>query len=195
MNDQPAKIEDQLATLKKLEEKLAQIQFLSKAVDVQNVLGIVVLFYSASFGSPQKDLISFVSENKLKWIPMTTVIAPIVEEILFRGFLKEWLEGGCDLINRHIYATSQESQHHISNFAQAIVFGAIHMMSKNKIENALLFASLGIMGVIQGQWKRYEEGSLLTPIKQHIKQNILNMFICICLIPILKEVVLSLKKS
>jgi membrane protease YdiL (CAAX protease family) len=177
------------------EEKFTQIQFLSKVVNIQHVVSIAGLFYSACFGFFQKDLISFISENKLKLIPMTVVICPIVEEILFRGFLKEWLEIGCDQINRHIYAISKESQHHISNFAQAILFGAVHMMSKNKTENALIFASTGILGVIQGQWKRFEEGSLLTPIKQHIKQNTLNVFIFACLIPILKEAVLSLQKS
>lgn len=195
VNDQPATIKEQLATLKKLEEKVTQLKFFLIVSIIQNVVGIAGLFYSARFGFLQKDLISFVSENKLKWIPMATLICPIVEEILFRGFLKEWMEVGCDLIDRHIYAISKGLQHHISNFAQAILFGAVHMMSKNNTENALIFASTGIFGFAQGLRKRDEEGSLLTPIKQHIKQNTLCMFITICLIPILKEAVLSLKKS
>lgn len=190
------KIQEELATLDELiEKKKLQVQFLSNVVNIQIILNIVGLFYSARFGFLQIDLISFVSENKLKRIPMATVIAPIVEEILFRGFFTEWLEVGCDLVARHIYAISKESQHHISNFAQAIVFGAGHMISKNKTENALIFAVTGILGVTQGQWKRVEEGSLLFPIQQHIKVNTMSLFMAIYLIPFLKEAVLSLKKA
>jgi membrane protease YdiL (CAAX protease family) len=173
---------------KRLHERGNQLDFLLKIIKIQLIAGVATLFYSIFYGSPQQDLIAFISENKLKWIPMATLIGPVVEEVLFRGFLKEWMEVGCDLIDRYIYAISKESQHHISNVAQATLFGACHMISKNKTENALIFASTGILGIMQGLWKRIEEGSLRTPINQHIKQNTLNLLITLCLIPILKQV-------
>ncbi len=172
----------------KFREKMNQLDFISKMIKIQQIAGIAYLVYINFYGFAQKNVISRISENQLKMIPMAILIAPIVEEILFRGFLKEWIEVGCDLIDRHIYAISKESQHHISNIAQAILFGAGHMINENKAHNAVLFALLGIMGVIQGLWKRYEEGSLLTPIKMHIIQNTVFIVITTCLIPIVKQV-------
>lgn len=173
---------------KKFRERMNQLDFISKIATIRDIASIAYLVYINFYGFPQKDLISHISENQLKMIPMAILIAPIVEEILFRGLLKEWIEVGCGLIGRHIYAMSKESQHHISNIAQAILFGAGHMISKNKIENAIAFAILGIMGVIQGLWKKYEEGSLLTPIKMHIFQNTMFIVITTCLIPLVKQV-------
>ncbi|HEX4839983.1 MAG TPA: CPBP family intramembrane glutamic endopeptidase [Rhabdochlamydiaceae bacterium] len=165
---------------KKPQEKSYKIELSSKLINIQVVVNIAGFVWGFFYGICQKNFPS-VSDNILEQILDQALITPIIEEVFFRGFLMEWIGVGCDQIDRHIYSISKESQNHISNFVQAILFGAVHMFNDNKIENAFIFAMTGTLGATLGYWKIIEEGGLLTPIKVHSIQDTLCMFTAICL--------------
>lgn len=167
------------------ESKLKTLQSLVKMQRVQIAYNILLAFRTVMYGPIQKEIISAMSENK-KWFVIVNLIAPIVEEILFRGFFKEMIECGCILVDRHLCKITEDRQHIISNTVQALVFGWIHIQGENKVNDALVFFSTFMMGLIQGQRRRYEQGCLLTPIKLHMFQNMGVTLLAVYLLPALK---------
>jgi membrane protease YdiL (CAAX protease family) len=124
-------------------------------------------------GMAQEGVVKAILSRPWFMIPLATVIAPIVEEILFRGFLMERFEDLTHLLNRHkICRLSASVQQKISNLAQAIIFGAIHL--RNKIEEGMalpIFFALSLHGYVAGMFKKKDQ-SLISPIVTHSANNI-----------------------
>lgn len=121
---------------------------------------------------PQVELVQMLLSRPWVMIPIATIIAPIGEEILFRGFLLERLEDVTHLLNRHkICSLSATAQQEISNIAQAIIFGAIHL--RKKIQEGWKFPVFFVLSVIGwgfGEFKR-KDRTLLSPMAIHSANN------------------------
>lgn len=124
-------------------------------------------------GMPQEGVVKLIIEKPWRMIPMATIVAPIAEEILFRGFLLERFEDLTHLLNRHkICLLSQKAQQEISNIAQAIIFGAVHLTAK--IEEGMMIPvvfSLSFFGYIGGLLKR-QDRTLISPVVIHSANNV-----------------------
>lgn len=112
--------------------------------------------------------------KKGNWIIIckATILAPIVEEIIFRGFLKERIEDVLYLISKHIYPIDTEVQSNIVNISQAIIFGSLHMNSKQTSEdNRIIFISTTLFGFVEGKIKDNYHGTLIPSICLHMINN------------------------
>jgi membrane protease YdiL (CAAX protease family) len=120
----------------------------------------------------QEGVVTLLLANPWRMIPIATIIAPVAEEILFRGFLLERLEDATQLLNRHTFCIlSQKAGQEISNVAQALIFGAIHL--KSAIKDGLeihIFLILSYMGYLFGKMKQ-EKLSLIPPMVLHAANN------------------------
>lgn len=102
---------------------------------------------------------------------LAVISAPICEEILFRGFLKERLEDACYLFSKFITPLSNETVQWISNIGQAIIFGYGHMHEKQtRFINAAVFILTSLSGFLDG-WTKYVESTLISPIAIHMMNN------------------------
>lgn len=112
-----------------------------------------------------------IKKGGTRIVVLATVVAPICEEILFRGFLKERFEDACYLFSRFIHPLSNTTVKKISNACQAIIFGAVHMNGKQTFKaNALIFVVTTYIGSWVGGIKD-RESTLITPIGYHMGLN------------------------
>lgn len=121
---------------------------------------------------PQTGIAELVLSRPWRVIPLATVVAPIAEEIFFRGFLLERFEDAMVLLSRwKVIQLSKESQKEIANVCQAVIFGAVHL--RQKIEDGFkfpVFLGLSLAGYIFGKMKRQEKG-LIPPMIVHSANN------------------------
>lgn len=120
----------------------------------------------------QTELVNIILAQPWKMIPLVSIMAPITEEILFRGFFMERLEDAAQLLNRHTFVKlSQKTQDRIVNLIQAIVFGAVHL--GRKIQDGAqipVFLILSLWGYIFGEEKQREK-TLFAPMALHSANN------------------------
>lgn len=121
---------------------------------------------------PQTEVVSLILSQPWKMIPMVSIMAPITEEILFRGFLMERLEDAAQLLNRHTFVKlSQKTQDRVVNLIQAIVFGAVHL--GRKIQDGAqipVFLILSLWGYVFGEAKQNQK-TLFAPMIFHSANN------------------------
>lgn len=112
-----------------------------------------------------------VRHRDLILILQVTVIAPIVEEILFRGFLMERLEDLLALSSRYIYPIRAELQEKIGSCGQAIIFGLGHIGgATNTVAGHLVVPFITLLGGYLGECKR-ETDSLVDGTIRHMSIN------------------------
>jgi membrane protease YdiL (CAAX protease family) len=121
---------------------------------------------------PQVALADAIISQPWKMIPMAMILAPIAEEVLFRGFLQERLEDIAHLLNRHTFVQlSKKTRDLFCDLIQSVVFGALHI--NNKIEEALkwpLLISLSAFGYFLSCLKR-DKKTLVWPVAIHSANN------------------------
>jgi membrane protease YdiL (CAAX protease family) len=120
----------------------------------------------------QEGLHRLLLSQPWKMIPLTAIVAPISEEILFRGFVLERLEDTAHLLNRHIFHTlPQQAQQRISNLAQALIFSAVHFRQAVKDGKKIpIFLLLSALGAFYGGVKQ-DTQSLIPPMLLHSANN------------------------
>lgn len=135
----------------------------------QIAVGIIL----TAFGiTPFQHVAKLIVAGNIRIILLATLVAPITEEILFRGFLKERTEDILYFTHRYFYPISSETQKLISNLVQAIIFGAVHMTSTQKrLANLVIFVATGAIGLLSSYVKDKNKGSLIPSISYHAMLN------------------------
>lgn len=103
------------------------------------------------------------------WIFRACVIAPIIEEIIFRGFLQEKLR------NMQVFvfgpkAADSDLHKSIRVAVQAILFGLAHVRPEQAAINGIVFLFTGIVGAYNGYLKE-ETSTLWVPMAFHAHVN------------------------
>lgn len=118
---------------------------------------------------PQKHLLDLLRANPLKMFMLGGVIAPIAEEILFRGFLLERLEDAVHLLKRFTPIRLADSK---AAVAQAIFFGVIHvkkaMETADRVSTAIV---ISLMGFLFAKVKKSDR-TLISPTALHAANNL-----------------------
>lgn len=152
---------------KSLDRKV-MIEFLVTVLCVNVIYGMAFSYFNISIGQHVQELIK---KGSLRILLIAIVVAPISEEILFRGFLQERLEDGCYLFSRFITPLSSKCVKRVSNISQAIIFGLSHVNERQTpLANALILASTTLMGYGFGGIKNLE-ASLFSSIFTHMSIN------------------------
>lgn len=117
------------------------------------LINIGILLSTGSFENPQRNLFTdpggFTWSNYVLAMVAGAIIAPIVEELIFRGLLYQWLRSRTNVA--------------IAVLLSGAIFGAIHMIP-------IAFPALFVVGVVLAlafQWSK----SLWVPITLHVFQN------------------------
>lgn len=114
------------------------------------------------------------------WPPLlfTCFCSPVLEEVLFRGFLQERLLEGLQLVDRHITPISKDTQTKISLAVQALAFGTCQTYataSTKAFQSFSTFCSASYIGYTFGSLKIENKGSLLPPMLFHMVYNTLTI--------------------
>lgn len=122
---------------------------------------------------PQAGLAEAILAQPWRMIPIATIVAPVAEEILFRGVLLERLEDATQLLSRHTFVKlSKNTQEFCCDVIQAVVFGALHInQTIKKAMQMPLFLGLSFMGYIFALLKRENNNSLVAPAVIHSANN------------------------
>lgn len=132
------------------------------------------LFYTA-FGLPVLVVAQKILFCDLRVIFMTTAVAPVVEEVLFRGFIQERIEDMTFLTNRYVYPLSAQTREKVSCATQAIFFGLCHLPGKQVIgsfiDKLFVCSTITFSGYCYGKAKNKDQ-SLLSSIALHAIQNV-----------------------
>ncbi|HLB52534.1 MAG: hypothetical protein A3E80_04730 [Chlamydiae bacterium RIFCSPHIGHO2_12_FULL_49_9] len=133
------------------------------AISVICIAAFVLGGFVLPVGNPQVALEALKMAGFLQFIFRTVIIAPIAEEILFRGFLQERLEDRSILL-----PFSKETREEICNVAQAILFGFAHITGGQVSEAGkwIVMAITTHMGYAFGKLK-LKKKSLVTPMLMH----------------------------
>ncbi|MGB7979099.1 MAG: CPBP family intramembrane glutamic endopeptidase [Chlamydiales bacterium] len=118
---------------------------------------------------PPSDFAKTVLANPWRMISLAAIVAPVAEEILFRGFFIERLEDIGLLLNRHTFIQlGKRTTDFCIDVIQALVFGAAHL--KNILAPSF-------MGYVFSLWKR-KQNTLIAPMVIHSAHNISVLFHC-----------------
>lgn len=101
-----------------------------------------------------------------------TVLAPIAEEILFRGFLQERIEDFYILMNAYVITIPTEAVEVISIVVTNLLFGAAHIIGNQVVPAASLyiFYVTTMIGFFLSSLKE-KENSLIPSMVTHMVQN------------------------
>lgn len=121
----------------------------------------VLLFFQTPVQVEQtavKNLKAAISDPVLYWVMMLSIIfiVPVIEEVLFRGFLQTWLK--------------QKLGRKFAIFITAFTFALFHFTSAQGIENFELITSLFVLGCFLG-FLFERQKSLWAPIGLHATFN------------------------
>lgn len=137
------------------------------------LLPLFVGLTTASGILPLQAVGTHILAGNKKIILLVAVIAPIVEEILFRGFLQERLEDLATLVDRHLCSLTQRTKERFSTIAQSLLFGSVHITGEQVAKQSskvVVFCATSFLGYIFTAAKK-EDRSLLSPIAIHSSQN------------------------
>lgn len=121
---------------------------------------------------PQEGIAKLLLTYPWQMFPIAAILAPVAEEILFRGFILERLEDLASMMNRKVDLLSSKAVKMICNMAQATIFGVVHLRSK--IEDGFkipVAMALSLSGFFMGKSKENNK-SLLAPMTFHSANNI-----------------------
>lgn len=128
-----------------------------------------------SLGLPVQVVAQKILFCDLRVIFIATVIAPVVEEILFRGFIQERIEDVSFLVGRYIHQIPVGTTEKIALATQAVFFGLSHLPGNQIIgslfDKVIVFSTVTFSGYYYGMAKNKDQ-SLLPSIALHALQNI-----------------------
>jgi membrane protease YdiL (CAAX protease family) len=137
------------------------------------VMPVVICLMTSAGVVPMQAAALQIMAGNLRIIFLATVVAPVAEEILFRGFIQERFEDLAMLVDHHIYPLSERVKQGFSVGLQSLFFGAIHIMGNQVATfSSKIFVLCGTSLV--GFWLtlvKNEDRSLLSPIAIHSAQN------------------------
>jgi len=126
--------------------------------------------------SPQV-ITSLILTKNLKLILLVTLIGPITEEIIFRGFVQERIEDVISLADKYISPFSKKlrtrSIESLGNIATSLLFGYTHIIGGQIVHESykkIVFISTSIIGYMLGGMK-LKHRSLISPIGCHVAHN------------------------
>lgn len=145
---------------------------------------VVLLYYFSDFlhtillpieknGSFLQKVAEEIAKRDLFTLTLSVFIAPITEEILFRGYLEERTHDVLSVISRFIYPISQNIRSEITRLFSSTAFGLMHITSsqvegiKSKIVVFFDTALSGYFGSIMKQ----NHNQLITSITVHCINN------------------------
>lgn len=137
------------------------------------VIPIVVALTTAFGIIPLQAVAAKILAGDLRIIFLVTIVAPIVEEILFRGFIQERLEDLATLIDRHVYQLSESTKQLGSTLIQSLFFGSLHITGSQVSTLAgklIILFQTTILGVFFTYIKNTHD-SLLPSIAIHSAHN------------------------
>ncbi len=149
---------------KKLFELFVGSLLISLGFGALRMVGILPL----AAAGPVQRVVSEGMKKPLEFAFKAIIQAPIVEEILFRGFLQERLEDIGHFFSKTICPIPRKMVQKIANVAQAIFFGYCHIIGGQVIPAAkwLVMAVTGYVGYVCGEAKRKYD-TLLIPMALH----------------------------
>lgn len=104
----------------------------------------------ASFIGPIQMVGYSALQIDVKMIAVASLVAPVAEEIVFRGVIDERCEDLLEWFGDHIYTLSAERIQLIKRVGGAILFGSIHIMGAQTVENVwikgVVFISTASLG-------------------------------------------------
>lgn len=131
---------------------LTPVIFLAEMIAIA-VINLTILQVTGAFDNPQRDL--FTDPSGFSWLNFGlalvagAIIAPIVEELVFRGLLYQWLRARTNVVTAVILSGA--------------IFGAIHGIP-------IAFPALFLVGMVLAATFEYSR-SLWVPIALHFLQN------------------------
>lgn len=111
----------------------------------------------------------------LKILLLVCVIAPIAEEVLFRGFIQERIEDVLIVVDRFVMEIKSAKITQWATKATNFLFGAVHIIGNQVATVAAqiyIVAVIYLLGSTFSDFKNRDNGSLLSPIAAHMAQNI-----------------------
>ena len=138
------------------------------------IFPICLHFACTALGLPLQFAALKLMEYDLRSIFLAAVLAPIAEEIVFRGFVQERIEDALQWA--HQYAPLGERNKKIITYlGQSALFTIAHFrmgqMIQGTIMKTLFFSRLLYNGFYFG-WKKDADQSIVSPILAHAGQNI-----------------------
>lgn len=138
-----------------------------------SVLPIVLGFVTASGIMPIQAVAVEIIGGNIKIMLLATLLAPIAEEILFRGFIQERMEDLTNLVDRFICPLPGIVKEWLSISVQSLLFGFVHITGEQVVKRAMkivVFSSVSLLGFGLTLFKKDDE-SLLSPMAIHSAQN------------------------
>lgn len=137
------------------------------------VIAVAIL---VSLFSPIQTIAYLIMSKNIRIILLVTLIGPIAEEILFRGFLKERLEDLGSLVEDYIYPISAcvIKPDAFGDLGSSILFGSVHIIGDQVIglaSKVAVFVVTACLGLLLCGLKDGDE-SMISPIIFHISQNV-----------------------
>jgi membrane protease YdiL (CAAX protease family) len=115
-----------------------------------------------------------IANYDLKMMTLSCLIAPITEEVLFRGYIEERVLDLLSLVSKHIVTMSLHMQEEIARLLSSSLFGFLHITDsqtqgiKNKI---VVFLDVAKFGYLNSLIKKSHD-QLITPIFTHCLNNV-----------------------
>ncbi len=137
------------------------------------VLPVMVGLMTLSGVAPLQAVALQIMAGNLKVIFIATVVAPLAEEILFRGFIQEQLENVANLCDQYIYPLSGRVKKGFSIGLQSLCFGSIHIVG-NQVADVSKKIIVLVSTTVFGLWltlMKNRDQSLVSPIAIHSSQN------------------------
>lgn len=134
---------------------------------------LATIVYGTIF-SPMQAVAVAISALHLKTILLATIIAPLAEEILFRGFLQERIEDSLIVINLFVIEIKADKIKKLASYTTSFIFGYLHIVGDQVVSVAkkiLIFIAATLMGKIHSDLKNENNESLLPCIATHMAQN------------------------
>lgn len=138
------------------------------------VFPLIVALSTACGSVPAQGVAKLILSGNIRTIFLATTVAPITEEIFFRGFIQERLEDITTLINRYIYPITNSTKEFGSSVIQSIFFGALHItgtqVAGGLCKKLIVLLQTTLFGYYMTKLKN-ENRSLLPGIAMHSAQN------------------------
>lgn len=170
--------------------KQQNIDWINKAFNTAcKVTVIVVLFYFSTIlktfllhSEIQPGYLQKIAEKILscdfQTIAISIGIAPITEEIIFRGFLEERLEDAFELYSKYVFQLGQDVKTECSRIISSIAFGILHILGDQtqSLKNAIIVLFDTTLFGYLGSVLKQSHKSLITPIFCHSLNNLSSVF-------------------
>ena len=134
---------------------------------------LVTIVYGCIF-SPIQTIAVAISNLHLKTILLVTIIGPLSEEILFRGFLQERIEDSLILINLFIIEIKTEKIKQLVIYTSSLLFGSAHIVGDQVVsvtKKIFVFIVITFIGKFFSDMKNENNQSLLPCIASHMALN------------------------